>query len=281
MEDVRCSAELSFLRAEIRQLRIILNRETAKLDVLLKRRGFRIYKKEPGEDLLLPIPRFRTGFYRRLQRYSFRLFLRDVIQHQEQFTLQDVSRYATPRVAAEYLDYLRSIGLVRKKADIFMLSRGRIKSFGETLEWYVTELFKREFGSDAVWGIKFKRPKVGGDYDVIAKIGESLLYVEVKSSPPKQILDNEIAAFLDRVADLTPEVSVFFIDTELRMKDKLVPMFEQELRKRRLTLKIQRIERELFAVGSSIFIMNSKEAILRNFESVLSHYYRRTTGEVL
>ena len=94
------------------------------------------------------------------------------------------------------------------------------------------EIFRREFAAEAAWGVKFKRPRVGGDYDVIAKIDGSILYMEVKSSPPKQIYNSEIAAFLDRTSDLSPEISVFFMDTELRMKDKIVPMFEEELRKR-------------------------------------------------
>ena len=91
---------------------------------------------------------------------------------------------------------------------------------------------KREFDAEAVWGVKFRRPKVGGDYDVLARVDGDLFYLEVKSSPPKQIYDSEVAAFLDRVDDLAPENRMFLMDTELRMKDKIVPMFEQELAER-------------------------------------------------
>ncbi|MDA8431842.1 MAG: hypothetical protein M0Z60_02640, partial [Nitrospiraceae bacterium] len=122
--------------------------------------------------------------------------------------------------------------------------------------------------------------KIGGDYDVIAKFDGSLLYAEVKSSPPKQIYDNEISAFLDRISDLRPEIAVFFMDTELRMKDKIVPMFEAELRRRhRRTLEVLRIEKELFQIRDRIFIINSKDSILRNIETVLSRYFR-ARGEV-
>ena len=150
-------------------------------------------------------------------------------------------------------------------------------SFGETLEWYIAELFKRELGSEAVWGVKFKRPRVGGDYDVIAKFDGSLLYMEVKSSPPKQIYDSEIAAFLDRVDDLAPAIAVFLMDTELRMKDKLVPMFEKELKERlKKPPDVLRMQRELFQVRDRIFIINAKESILRNIETVTGWYYRKT-----
>ncbi len=136
-------------------------------------------------------------------------------------------------------------------------------------------MFKQEFRAEAVWGVKFKRPMVGGDYDVIAKFEGSLLYIEVKSSPPKQIYDSEIAAFLDRVSDLAPAIAIFFIDTELRMKDKLVPLFEQELRKRFETApKVLRMERELFQISDRIFIVNAKESIIQNMQKVISWYYQ-------
>jgi hypothetical protein len=270
MIDDKRSDELVRLRAEVKRLRRALNRQAPDLDLLLRRRGFKIYKKEPVDDVLLPLKKYQAAYYRRLHKYSFRLFLRDVIKRRELFTLEDVARYATPAVTRKYLDYLLSIGLIRKKLKGYSLARGPVTSFGPTLEWYVAEVFKREFGAEAVWGVKFRRPRVGGDYDVIAKFEGSFVYLEVKSSPPKQIYDSEIAAFLDRVEDLSPGVAVFLMDTELRMKDKIVPMFEKELRKRNeLPPQVTRLERELFGIRDRVFIVNAKESIVRNLELVL------------
>jgi hypothetical protein len=276
MPESRTFDELSYLRGEVRRLRHSLNVLTPGLDVILKRRGFPVYKKEPADDLLIPSEKFLDDYYRMLHRYSFRLFLRDVIKQQAFFTSEKVTRFATSGVTGEYIEYLLRIGLAKKLPAGFALLR-RIKSFGETLEWFVAEVFKREFGAEVLWGVKFKRPNVGGDYDVIARLdGSVLMYAEVKSSPPKQIYDSEIAAFLDRVADLAPQISVFFIDTELRMKDKIVPMFEEELRKRGPGRPdVTRIERELFQTGERIFIINSKDSIVRNLEAMLNWYFRR------
>ncbi len=274
--DDKMFEELAHLQEEVRRLRQSLNRLTPAIDVLLRRRGFKIYKKEPPEDLLLPPEDQRDGYYRMLHKYSFRLFLRDVIKHQDLLDLDKVTRYATRDITREYMTYATKIGLVEKKSDGYVLARRPITSFGPTLEWYIAEVFKREFGSEAVWGVKFKRPKVGGDYDVIAKFDGSLLYMEVKSSPPKQIYDSEIAAFLDRVSDLSPEIAVFFMDTELRMKDKIVPMFESELKKRfPEPPAVIRIERELFEIDNRIFIINAKESIIRNIEKVAYRYYKQ------
>ena len=268
--------EFQSLRDEIRRLRKSLSELTPPLDVLLKRRGFRIYKKEPSEDLLLPDNKFIDNFYEMLKKYSFRLFLRDVIKNQKFFRLEDVTRYATSEVTKDYIEYLRNMGLVEKLSRGFRLSIGKIKSFGETLEWYVAEIFKKEFAAEAIWGIRFKRPKVGGDYDLIAKVDGSIVYMEIKSSPPKQIYQKEISAFFDRVSDLSPEMSIFFVDTELRMKDKIVLMFDEELKLRHVNPpKIMRMEKELFQLKDKLFIINAKDSVAANIEKVLSWYFRR------
>ncbi len=278
MDDRKTHHELARLRREVRRLRKMLDQATPPVDALLKRRGFVIYKKEPMDDLLLPSKNHVKNYYRMLHKYSFRLFLRDVIQHQASFTLDEVTRYATASVTAEYIDFLLSVKLIKRTSKAYVLAKGPITSFGATLEWFIAELFKREFVADSVWGVKFKRPRVGGDYDVIAKFDGSLLYAEVKSSPPKQIYDSEIEAFIDRVEDLAPAAAVFFIDTELRMKDKLVPMFENELARRfDDPPKVLRMERELFQINDRIFIVNAKESILQNFEKVMSWHFRKTS----
>jgi hypothetical protein len=275
MPENKFSEEAQSLRDEIKRLRKSLSELTPSLDVLLKRRGFRIYKKEPSEDLILPAKEFQKDFYEVMKKYSFRLFLRDVIKHQDFFRIENVTRYATSEVTRDYVEYLRKIGLAEKVSDGFRLSLRPIKSFGETLEWFVSETFKVEFVAEAIWGIKFKRPKVGGDYDLIAKVDGTILYMEIKSSPPKQIYQKEITAFFDRLSDLLPEIGIFFVDTELRMKDKIVPMFEEGLGVRYVhPPKITRMEKELFQIEDKIFIINAKDNVAANIEKVLTWYFR-------
>lgn len=264
------------LQREVRRLRAALRLATPPLDMVLRRRGFRVYRKEPPEDLLIPEDEHREQYYRMLHKYSFRLFLRDVIKHQHSFTIEQVTRFSTATVTGSYLSYLLSIGLVAPGKKAYALARGPIRSFGPTLEWYIAELMEREFSAESVWGIKFKRPLVGGDYDVISKLDGTIAYFEVKSSPPKQVHAEEIAAFLSRVDDLSPEIAVFFMDTELRMKDKIVPLFEQELGKRAgPPPEVVRIEKELFRVENRIFIINAKESIVGNIEKVLLPFWKK------
>ncbi|MEF9427588.1 MAG: hypothetical protein L0956_10685, partial [Candidatus Mariimomonas ferrooxydans] len=170
-----------------------------------------------------------------------------------------------------YIDFLLKSGIAESVSDKeHRLKKRFVKSFGETLEWFIARLIKKEFGVETVWGVKFRRPKVGGDYDLIAKIDSSILYMEIKSSPPRQIYDKEITPFFDRVEDLSPEISIFFVDTELRMKDKVVPMFESEIKRRyKKPLPVKRIKKELFNINKEIFIINSKNGITANIATVI------------
>lgn len=272
----RPADETGSLRDEIKRLRKSLAKLTPPLDALLKRRGFRIYKKEPSDDLLIPEDAFLESFYRMMQKYSFRLFLRDVIKHQDSFRHEQVTRYATAEVTGEYLEYIKDIGLAVETDDGYRLSSGPIKSFGETLEWFVAQIFKKEYATEALWGLRFKRPRVGGDYDLIAKVDGAIVYMEIKSSPPKQIYQSEISAFFDRTGDLLSEISIFFVDTELRMKDKIVLMCEEELARRyENPPPVERMEKELFQIQDRIFIINAKDSIAANIEKVLIWYFRR------
>ena len=268
--------EIKLLKDEIRRLRRIISGLTPSLEIMLKRRGFTIHRKEPSDDLLVPDMKSMAAYVNNLKKYSFRLFLRDVIKHQDAFTLEKVTRYTTQAVSAHYIDFLLKAGLAESFGKSYRLTKRPVKSFGETLEWFVSELVKRDLHAETTWGVRFKRPRVGGDYDLIAKVDASLLYMEIKSSPPKGIHESEITFFLDRIEDLSPDISIFFVDTELRMKDKIIPMFEKELLRRyKQSIKAERIVKELFHINRKIFIINAKENISANIETVLTFLWHR------
>jgi hypothetical protein len=265
--------ELEYLRNEVSRLRQEVARLTPSLAMLLKTRGYKILQRKARELPLLPEEKNREQYYELLKSYSFRLFLRDVIKYHDGFSIGDVTHYATPEVTKSYTETLLKMRMAVPVDGLYRLKQRSVKSFGPTLEWFVAELLKREYRTDAVWGTSFKRPKIGGDYDVLAKLAWRIIYVEVKSSPPKQVYQGEISAFFNRVEDLAPEIAVFFMDTELRMKDKIVPMFEEELSARGIGQKVIRIHKELFHMENRIFIMNSKESIEGNFAKIIRWYF--------
>ncbi|HDZ87888.1 MAG TPA: hypothetical protein ENH38_04635 [Nitrospirae bacterium] len=261
--------EIELLKGEIRRLREEIARLTPPLETLLKIRRYYVYKRKPAEMPLLPEDRFIDKYYNLLGHYSFRLFIRDVIKFQDAFSVEDVTRYTAGDVTKHYISILKEMRLVESSGGLYRLVKRPVRSFGPTLEWFVSGIFEREFMTEALWGLRFKRRNVGGDYDVIAKLNGGIIYIEVKSSPPKQVYQSEISAFYNRVEDLSPEIAIFFMDTELRMKDKIVLMFEEELDHRGLNPEVIRMEKELFHISNRIFIINAKGGIENNIEKVI------------
>jgi len=217
-----------------------------------------------------------------MKRYSFRLVLRDMIKRQAQFRVDDLTHYCSREVAQNYTDFLLRMGIVKKLRNGGYRTRvSPLYSFGSTLEWFIAEIFKKDFACPALYGVNIKETPGGGDYDVIASWNRRLVYVEVKSSPPKGIEQSEIAAFFSRIDDLVPEVAILFNDTQLRMKDKLVLMFEEELKRRygrkaKTAYPVNRLMDELFHVRNRIFIINSRKDVFQNFSTCLRHYLRQT-----
>jgi len=281
--------EVERLRREVEALRqeVTALRKNLPVDVpiknILKERGLRVFRQNPVEKLLFPAdipPGMKTRFYELLKRYSFRLFLRDMAKKGGGFRVEDLVRYVSPEVAAQYIQFLLSAGSIEEKdGGAFRIRNGSITSFGPTLEWFVAEMFKREFASPAIYGVHMKDTRSGGDFDVIARWGRRLVYVEVKSSPPRGIEINEVNTFFSRIDDLIPDVALFFNDTQLRMKDKLVVLFQEELVTRygpqaHQTHPVVRLVDELFHIHDHIFIVNSRKDAVHNFGTCLNHFLR-------
>lgn len=240
---------------------------------MLSARGLHAFSINKPRNLLIPSD-IEAGamddLYTAMGRYSLRLLLRDIIKNQDSFVPEDLTHFSSIEKVKEDIDFLLRIGLIEEKdRHVYKLALGPVKSFGETLEWFVAETIRREFSGEVIYGVKFKDSEHGGDYDVVSNIGNVLVYIEVKSSPPKHIMQTEVSAFFDRVFDLIPDFAVLFMDTELRMKDKLVPMFELELSQRygekwKVVHPVERLLKEIFHIRYRIFIMNTKRSLAEN-----------------
>ena len=273
--------KVQHLTKEIESIKSVSLDDPFSVERMLQMRGINIFRKNPTERLFFLLelsPSYKTRFYEMMKKYSFRLVIRDMIKHQDQFRIQDLTHYCSPNVARGYCDLLCEMGAIIKNG------RGRYRtrisplySFGPTLEWFIAEMFKREFASPAIYGASMKKTPSGGDYDVIASWNRRLVYVEVKSSPPKGVESSEIKTFFSRIDDSLPEITILFNDTQLRMKDKLVVMFEEELerkygRESKTLYPVERLVEELFHVQHRIFIVNSKKDVVVNFHICLKNY---------
>jgi hypothetical protein len=271
------------LTEEIKSIKAASIEDTSPVEKMLRMRGIRVFRKNPTERLFFPpdlSPFYKTRFYEMMKKYSFRLVLRDMIKYQDRFGIQDLIHYCSSKVVQGYCDLLCEMGsIVKNGKGKFRIRVSPLYSFGPTLEWFIAEVFKKEFASPAIYGVSVKNTPSGGDYDVIASWNQRLVYVEVKSSPPKGVEQNEISTFFSRMGDIMPDVAILFNDTQLRMRDKLVVMFEEELRRRhgrgsKDLYPVERLFEELFHVQNHIFIVNSRKDVVENFQICLKHYLR-------
>ena len=246
-----------------------------RVQAALRRRGLRWDGERDPTPILLPAGRLAHEQYRLLGHYSYRLFLRDVVKHRRDLRAAGLVRYVTPDVAARYLRFLVRARILRASGrGAHRLRDERIVSFGGTLEWYVAEILTREFGCDAAWGLRISHAAHGGDYDVVASADGKLIYAETKSAPPRQIVQEEVAAFVDRVDTLRPDVALFLADTTLRMRDKLVPLFAAERERRGAPGEPVRLEREIWCVGREVYLLNADPDLIRNVGTCLAAHFR-------
>lgn len=249
------------------------------LERALRARGLRIHLKNPLVELPLSIdapPRAWVLFYEQLKRYSFRLFLRDVIAKRRDFGVQDLLKYCSKEVAQRYLRFLLELGVISQKGESYSLRKAEVYSFGPTLEWFIAEMFRREFTSPAYYGVRLYGTPHGGDYDVVALWEGHLVYVEVKSSPPRGVEREEIKAFLFRLEGLQPDCAFLFNDTHLRMADKIVPLLQEELASFSSPPPLERLTGELFHAGHRLYVVNSKKSVFKNFLSCLRDFLYHT-----
>jgi len=251
------------------------------MEKILLQRGIEVLSKK--EDILPELTSYtevKESFYHLLKKYAFRIFLRDIIKYRDNLTLEAMSRYPSIPKAKEYLEFLIKNRFIYKEEEKFKLSTNCPGSFGELLEWLVAEIFHREFSAPAIWGVKLKNTNRGGDFDVLTSLSGKLLYIEVKSSPPKGIHMEEIEEFLYRITEISPEMAILFDDTKLRMKDKLVPLTEEAIYnvfKKKLKFRRLLPESELFSLNNCLFIMNSKPDIIQNFRLCIRRFFETTS----
>src|SRR5262245_61664691 len=211
-----------------------------------------------------------------LGHYAFRLFVRGVIHHGDGFTPDETTNYVNEAQAHTFTQTLVTLGIVETSGNGRYRLVQRAGSFGGTLEWYVARELRRWLGFDVATGVKFHARGIGGDLDLVAAAEGKLIYVELKSSPPKNLSTGEVAAFFDRVRLVRPDLALFVVDTALRLSDKVVPMLTDELARRSDRAPAPcRVERELWALGPHLYIVNSRPDLMTEHRAC---HRRRSAG---
>jgi hypothetical protein len=243
---------------------------------MLLRRGFRPKPWPP--DLPFP-PDFgeerRERLARRLDHYAFRLFLRGAIQRASGFRPAEATRYVEGPVARAMAEELVTLGLAARGGRFRYRLQHPPRSFGGTLEWYLARALGARLGFDTATGLRFGAPGVGGDLDVVAAAEGRLLYLEAKSSPPRQIAGEEVRAFFDRLEALRPDLALFVVDTALRLGDKVVPMLAAEIARRAgRGAAPRRVVREVWELAPRLFAVGAKGDLSANVAAAVAEGLR-------
>ena len=108
------------------------------VEINLRQRGLPLLAHGDLTRLLLPAnasPEHNTRWYDLLRRYSFRLFVRDLIQVPQGSDVSVLSRYCTEATVRRYLRELQKLGVVALAEDgAYRLAAHHVSSFGPSLE---------------------------------------------------------------------------------------------------------------------------------------------------
>ncbi|MEJ5364324.1 MAG: hypothetical protein WHS86_04425 [Desulfosoma sp.] len=276
----RLSERLDRLQQELWALKASQGAWAHPVESALSQRGFPVATHGDMTHVMLPpeAPQWAADrLYELLRRYSFRLFVRDLIHSSGAPSLESLTRYCSLKTVRSYLRELEHIGVISLEAQgRWQWVRGPVPSFGPTLEWFVWQIFQREFLAPAIFNVRLDRTRHGGDYDVIALVNHRLVVVEVKSSPPRGVEMPAVKAFLNRLGEVQPDVAVFLVDTELRMRDKIALLFQEALAEsgKEESIEVNRLVHELFHVNHRLYLINSRRGIYSNIRVCLRDAFR-------
>ena len=270
--------------------RIINNDRSIKKTLLRRGYTYQSDKQNASKKLLMELPVIdRTpvdSFYQLMQEQSNRVILKKLCSLNRGFTKEQMQKNWAPEKIDSLLSRLQDLKIiVSTPSQNFQLQNPHAE-FGENLEWYVAELFRREFYGTADWGVHIVEAPAGGDYDVLARLENQLVYVECKAKRPDSVKESEFISFLKRDEFLRPHMAIFFIDST----DKIAPvenMFNnigENIGKLKVEHGVantfgqppytERIDKNVCHFQGRLFIANSRKPALDTFKFCLRHRHR-------
>jgi hypothetical protein len=202
-----------------------------------------------------------------MPQYGFRIFLKsiwpDLLSGKENHIVLPATQYLSVKKEQEFYQLLKKYG-------VFKLFRQLKKDSASSIFRY--DLFFSEFLREQLWekysilsllNVKILDYNEGGDIDMLCFLNDRLFTFEIKTSPPNNVQIMEIGAFLKRARQFNQWIHIFFIDTTLRLEDKIIPMFEESLyyqdgEESFIQNPVSKIEENAYLISPNILIANVK-----------------------
>jgi hypothetical protein len=264
---------------------------------VLRRRGHVITLRQDPVALLLPLERedidFESvsDFWALFGKSSFRKTLRRLLTARGGLVDIDSLASVAGKSATQYVAFLEELAVAEVKGRQARLTR-HVDNIGPTLEAYLAHLCRAELAGTAEWGVRLEHVSHGGDFDVLAWLDPTLVYVEAKSSSPASLSESELRHFLQRSVELAPDLAILLIDTT----DDLTPLLD------RLTEIMVPVVRRSSGIGDEswrpdrnfvrpvegypgvnhgyfrIYLTHSDPSIVTQLRRCLLHYHARVKG---
>lgn len=155
-----------------------------------------------------------------------------------------------------------------------------IDNIGPSFEHYVANLCEFELYGSANWGISLDGlPRAGGDYDVLAWLAPSIVYIECKSARPTDISKGEIARMLQRSEELAPHCCILLVDTPNELDCIAARIdecfFDAKRRTSGITMSRQNAYQKVWHGFGRQYLIGSEPSIATQIRRCLQHYYAR------
>ncbi len=249
------------------------------VDAALRQRGWQPGPHSPVDRLLLPSPLSSDRvdrFYADLHRYHFRRLLQEAVERRALTprVVEDLTARWGTRTVSATLARLEGYGLLRRRGRGYALAAPHPRAFGDTLEWFVAQVFVREFAAPAAWDVRIRDIGRGGDFDVLAVLGGGLAYVECKASPPYNVEAASLDSFLGRVEALRPQLAVFLIDTTLEVDRNIIDNLRRLLEQRGTPRPVARVGRGLYewAGRPPLYVVTARRSLVANLRTCLRRW---------
>ncbi|MCX7845757.1 MAG: hypothetical protein N2312_03990 [Dictyoglomaceae bacterium] len=249
----------------------------------LRLRGYTITESCSLNRVILPKKediKIHKKYYQFLFHYRFRRLLSDLIQVKSSGFIDLnllLTRWKWEEIS-DYFIFLGDSGILERIGDNFYFSYDTIDNFGETLEWFVAQILKKEFSIPAFWGVKLLDIFGGGDFDILGLIENYLLYIECKTSPPNNVRLRDLWEFLRRREVLGSQLTIFLIDTTLKVERNIIENIKLLLDKRFSPNKKNEAIKEkegIYFFSPNLFILQSKGDFIVNFQYVFRKFFER------
>ena len=244
----------------------------------LSRRGFDVKDIADTRDAILTTDRF----YKNFKSFSYRQILKLIYDSEIGIDASEIrsklSSLTQDRLKSLLSQLTEDKCIVKDDTDT-KYKRASDNNYARTFEWFICEVFKRELKGIASSGVKILKLRCGGDFDVIARLEDLLVYIECKSGSVFNVSKDDISNFLERYGELAPSFAILIIDT-----NGLPSQFDRTFQQAdwwgahglsaRVPLKRRILHRGIFyEVIPRIHVVTNEGNLISNIKLSVNHFF--------